>query len=765
MGLGVDLARKLVQHRRWVVVAWLAVAVLLLPASARVESALDVSARVQGSESARVEELLRTRFGSPFASYALLVVTGAPSPDDSEGEALLGDIVDSLERVPGVTRVLSYRDAPDTTFMGSDHRGTFLIVGLDPGGRPTDGLIPPLRAASSALEHRLRATLPRLRLRWTGEVPLNHDLRTTSAAEGRLAETRALPLTVALLLWAFGTLIAALLPVPAGLLSIGFALGLSVLLSPVLQLSILLQNVVTMLGLGLGIDYGLLTVSRFREALAAGRDPKAAAIETARHAGRTIALSGLAVTIGFAALLGIPLNELRSVAVGGLLVTALSVLAATSLLPAVLSWIGPGVNAWRVGWRRQNARSDRRWSTWGRFVSRHPWRVLLVAGTPVVALASQALRLNPELPRGNWLPPRMESAQGVDDLRAMGRSAVLQTVRVIVEFPAGVAVLDEHGWNALRRLADSLEAISEVAAVHSLPSLIGGAWSPDLVESISEETRRAAVSRDSRSTSVDIVPAEHADPAAIVRLVRRLRGADAAVLTGVPGTRLLVGGLPGFNLDYETAVAGRFPAVIVLVVGGTLLALMLGFRSLLIPLKAVGLNLLSVAAAFGALVLVFQDGHGARWLGVAGPMHGVFPLVPVLVFCTVFGLSMDYEVFLVARIAEARRRGCDEAGALAEGLARTGGVITSAAAIMVVVFAAFALGQFVLMKLLGFALAVAVVLDATVVRLAIGPALFTLAGKWNWWPGRIPVARGVTRAERAVPARSPAPLAVPRLRQ
>jgi RND superfamily putative drug exporter len=174
----------------------------------------------------------------------------------------------------------------------------------------------------------------------------------------------------------------------------------------------------------------------------------------------------------------------------------------------------------------------------------------------------------------------------------------------------------------------------------------------------------------------------------------------------------------------------------------TMIALLIGFRSALIALKAVALNLVSVAAAFGAVVLVFQDGIGIRLLGLSAPLDGTFSAIPLMVFCVVFGLSMDYEVFLVARVAEARRNGANDSEAIAEGLARTGGLITSAAAIMIVVFAGFTLGDFVIVKILGFALAVAVLVDATVVRVAIGPALFKLAGRWNWWPG-----------ERSAPAR------------
>ena len=193
--------------------------------------------------------------------------------------------------------------------------------------------------------------------------------------------------------------------------------------------------------------------------------------------------------------------------------------------------------------------------------------------------------------------------------------------------------------------------------------------------------------------------------------------------------------MPALNADYADTIHRRTPLVVLLIVGGTLLALAVGFRSVLVPLKAVALNLLTVGAALGVVVLVFQDGIGARLLGLAAPLDGVFAAVPLLVFCIVFGLSMDYEVFLLSRVAEARRRGASEGVALVTGVGRSGRVITSAASIMVVVFGAFALGDFVLVKILGVALAAAVVLDATLVRLAVGPALLALAGRWNWWPG------------------------------
>ena len=727
------VAHLVARHRNLVLVAWLAAGAVLLPAACRVGETLDVAARVSGSESAAVDEALRIRFHSPLATSVALVLTGVPSLESADGQDLLGRIVDSLELVPGVSYTLSSRNTKDSLFAPTGS-GTFVLVGLDPRAGGADDMVPRLRSVTRDLQFSLRPRYPSLTLHWTGAIVVNHDLRRTSAADVAAAEARALPITLVLLLWAFGTVGAALFSGLAGVAAIGMALGTTVLLAPFGQLSILLVNVVTMVGLGLGIDYALLMVSRFREAVAAGSDPRAAALEAAVHGGHTVALSGLAVAIGFAALLGIELTDLRSVAAGGLIVTLVSVLIATTLVPPLLSRIGRRIELGRVRRRRDSAPS-RRWEAWGGYVTRHPWRVLVVGAIPVLLLASQTLRMNTDVEAGDWLPQSMESAQGLNDLRAMGRGAIIAALPVVVDLPQGTEALGKNGWNAVLRLGRWIAANPGVARVRSLPAQAGPHFSRLAVALIPAETRRAFVSRDGQAAVLTVLPAERADRHHLTRLVQRLRASDAAAVTGVPGARIRVGGVAAFQVDYGAAVKRRLWGLVTLAIGGTLLALFVGFRSLLVPLKAVALNLCSVAAALGVVVLVFQDGHGLRWLGVDRALDGVFSSVPLLVFCVVFGLSMDYEIFLVARVREARRNGADERAALVEGLARTGRIITSAAAVMVAVFAAFALGQFVLVKMLGLALAVAVALDATVVRLAIGPALLCLAGRWNWWPG------------------------------
>ncbi len=733
---GVNLAAFIVRQRIWIAVVWLGVAAALIPLSGNVETELRVAAHIDGTESAAVTEALRHRFESAFADPAILVITGVPAPGEPTGRRVLGRIVAAVEAVEGVSGTVSYLNAADPFFLGDEGVGTFVVAGLDSGGGAVDALIPSLRGAAARLAERLRPTYPGIALRWTGEAALNADLRRASSEEAQNAELRVLPVTLALLLAVFGTVTAALLPVLVGLMTISLVLGFTVVLAQWGSLSILLINVVTMIGLGLGIDYALLTVSRFREALRNGCDARTAAEEAARHAGGTIALSGTTVAIGFSALLLVPLNELQSIAVGGVLVVAFSVLVAATLLPGLLAWIGPRINGGRIRARVVRRLPAFPWHRWGAWVVAHPIRVLILAGVPLLLLASQAARLNIDLPRGDWLPRGTESVRAVHDLEAMGRRGVVDTVRVIVELPAGATVGEETGWAAIRHLGEALGDDPRIDRVRAVTSLAGAAAiGPQLIELLPTSVRQAFVSRDGRATLVEVIPRGTVEASELTRFVRELRALEPAELTGLPGTRLRIGGLPAFNAEYEDAIEGWLPSVIGLVVLATFVALAAGFRCLLIPLKAVVLNLVSVAAAFGAVVLVFQDGHGAAILGLHGATGGVFPIVPVLVFCTVFGLSMDYEVFLVARVAEARRNGLDDSAALVEGLARTGGVITSAAAIMIAVFAAFVLGDFLLIKMLGFALAVTVFIDATLVRLAIGPALIRLAGRWNWWPG------------------------------
>ena len=726
------LSSVVVRRRGVIAIAWLVTALVLAPRARRLPSVLETSARVEGSGSAAVEGLLRGPLASAYARYAVLVVTGLPSPDTRDGAAALRQIIEPLSSAPQVAGVFSYLDRADSLLVSPTGTGMLVIVGLRDSVDTPDRLIPQLRSLTERVTATLRSRYSSVALRWSGETPLNVDLRRTSAADVQHAERRALPLTAMLLLLAFGAVVAALVPVGAGALAIAIALGAAAVAAGIWPLSILLQSVVPMLGLGLGIDYALLMVSRFRDALAAGREPTRAAEEAAEHAGHTILLSAATVALGFLVLLTVPLNEMRAIAAGGLLVVSTSALLATTLLPGVLAMLGPRIDWGRVRRRTFRRRSVEWWRRWGRWVTGHPWMALGVGGVPLLLLSVQAARLHSGLPRGDWLPPSMESAHALNDLRAMGRSGMIQTLRIVMTLPPGVSVRQPAGWDAVARYTTALESDQRVARVRSVVTVLQAAgisraeWagSPGFT---TRRLTRGLVSRDGHFALVEVMPRESVEPNDVLAFTRELRSQRR--------DDILVGGLPAFNVDYQDAVAGRFWIIVALVVVCTMLALFVGFRSLLVPVKAVLLNLLSVAAAFGALTIVFQEGHGASLLGVAEPLGAVFSSLPVVVFCIVFGLSMDYEVFLMTRVREARNAGASDRDAIVEGLSTTAQVITNAAAIMLVVFAAFTLGDVLLTKLLGFALAVAVLIDATIVRMVVGPALLQLAGRWNWWPG------------------------------
>jgi RND superfamily putative drug exporter len=735
---------NLVHVRRfWPAAVVLAAVLALLPFSFVAERHLETATRIEGSEAETVAQELSSRFHSQFVDRVVLVIEGLPPADSEEGEQALATIEDGLKGEPGVSGVVSHLDFRDPIFLGKGG-GTFVLVGLASTEGPVELLVPKLHERANSLQNQLRGHYPAVKLELTGETPLNFDIRKASADDVRHGESLVIPATLALLLVAFGSLVAAVIPLAVGQLAIAATLAIAGFLGMRWHLSILVQNLATMLGLGLGIDYALLMVSRFREAISAGHNGLKASVIAARQAGHTLLISASTVAIGFLALLSVPISEVRSIGVAGFLVAGMSVLLANTVVPAVLAVLGPRINNGRLPFiarldSHRAARTGNRWRHWGKVIVAHPSLAILLAGAPLLLLASQAARLDTSVPKGEWLPPAAESVHALHTLERMDRAGIVYSLRVIVELPADSIVQTDSGWDALDRFAKRLASDPRSDRVISITTVTESDRSS--LSNLSRDTRRTFLSRDGRAALLEVLPASSVSLRDQVNWVRELRKTGAAALIGTPGSTLLVGGIPALNADYQSIVMDRMTSVMALVVLGTLLALLGGFRSLFAAVKAIALNMLSVAASFGALVLVFQDGHGSSFLGVPEGTGSIFPIVPIVAFAIVFGLSMDYEVFLVARVLEARRSGLSEMDAIPEGLAKTAGLITSAAAIMIVVFAAFTFGNFLVVKMLGFTLAVAVFIDATLVRIVIGPALLRIAGDWNWWPGGLAAAR------------------------
>jgi RND superfamily putative drug exporter len=732
-----DIIRLMSSRRFWIAGLILIAVLALIPFSFHSERHLETATRVEGSQAETVRDELLTRFHSPFVDRVVLVIQGLPPANSDAGAEPLQTIVSSLRDEPGVSAVVSYQDLRDPIFLGSNGN-TFVLIGLASTGAPVESLVPKLHDRATALANQLRPRYPNIQLQLTGELPLNFDIRQASTNDVHHAESLVIPATLALLLIAFGSLVAAIIPLAVGQLAIATTLAITGLLAHRFHLSILVQNLATMLGLGLGIDYALLMVSRFREAIATGQPTSLCAVMAARQAGRTLLISASTVAIGFLALLTVPISEIRSIGIAGFLVAGISVLLTNTLVPAVLALLGPRIDAGRMPFTpkldaHRAAHIGNRWRQWGKLIVAHPWLALLLAGVPLLALAAQARHLNTSVPTGDWLPQSAESVQALHSLERMDRAGIVYSIRILVELPSDSISQSDAGFNAVDNLSKRLAADPRSARVISITTLAAG--SRDNLTDLSRETRRTFLSADGHAALLEVLPTSAVSLRQQVDWVRELRNTGAPALTNIPNATFEIGGIPALNADYQTIVDHHIIPVATMVILATLLALLAGFRSLFAAVKAIALNLFSVAASFGALVLVFQDGHGSHLLGVPAATGSVFPLVPIVAFAIVFGLSMDYEVFLVARVLEARRAGLSEADAIPEGMARTAGLITSAAAIMIVVFAAFTFGNFLVVKMIGFTLAIAVLIDATLVRIVIGPALLRLAGDWNWWPG------------------------------
>ena len=740
-------AASLIRRRGWVVAAWAALALLFAPRACRVQQVLALrGGGRESTESNRATELLKEAFPTPFADYVAIVVHGPVRWTNQRFETVLDTLKAAAERRPYVSQVISLRSIGESTYVSRDRRTTFLIAALTPESTRdlSASFVPDLRTA-------IRDALVGMPesdgfdVKVTGFPALDHDVRTISAEDTERSEQRALPLTLAVLIVAFGALVAATLPVIVGVLAITIALGLVTIAAHYLPMSVFVLNITTMVGLGVGIDYSLLIVTRFREELNRGLSPADAALRTVETAGSAVVTSGLTVVVGFAALVTTPLSDTRSVGVGGLLVVAVAVLLATTFLPAALAILGRNID--RPKWlARPLARfhAPTGWERWARWLGHRPWRAVAIGGAAIALLTFPATQIRLGLPATNWFPPESESGQGLQALREMGARGVIQPVRVVVQLPEGESALSGRRLPGLKALTDSIRKDPRVREVRGIASIKPNMSTLQLaiyysdagdVRAKNAKFFDAYLSADERVTLLDVVPADTVSLTGLMELAQRVRAVVKHGVRGLAGAEILATGFAASNVDTQHDLMTRFPGTVALVLGITAIMLFAAFRSLLVPVKAVLLNILSVGAAFGLTVLVFQHGYGAGVFGLEGPTQAIWAVVPVLVFAIVFGLSMDYEVFLLTRVKEVFDKTGRNDHATMEGLSATASTITSAALIMILVFGTFAFARVLAVQLIGFGLAAAVLLDATLIRMVLVPAIMHIAGRWNWWPG------------------------------
>src|SRR5918996_1285834 len=369
---------------------------------------------------------------------------------------------------------------------------------------------------------------------------------------------------------------------------------------------------------------------------------------------------------------------------------------------------------------------------------------MVYGGVVIAILTAPLFWIRIGLPSRHWWPAGTEAGEGLDALARMGVAGYVQPIRLLVEVPEGRIAVQTASLRGLRTLSDSLRADPRVREVRSLVDLEPGTslLAYSVLYSDMESAREqypsfvdAYLSTDRRLALLDVIPADTTSLTSAMELVERARALGKSGLRGTRGMNVTVGGYAASALDFQADLLARFPLLVVLILGATVVMLAIAFRSVLVPVKAIIMNTLSVSATFGLIVLVFQYGVGSQVFGLDGPTSAIFVAVPVLVFAVVFGLSMDYEVFLLSRIKEAFDRTGRNTVATMEGLSATASVITSAALIMILVFGVFAFARVLPMQMLGFGLALAVLLDATVIRMVLVPAFMQMMGRWNWWPG------------------------------
>jgi RND superfamily putative drug exporter len=655
---------------------------------------------------------------------------GGTFASDPQLRQAVAQVTVALLRLAGTAQdIRSPLDLRGRSLLSADGRSALVTFTI--AGSATQTVTAAQRAVAA-----VAARHPGLRIAEAGATSVSQAINASVGRDFRRAEVTSVPITLVLLLVVFGALIAAGIPLLLAGTAVASAISLLAVPSRWLPVSSTTSSVVLLVGMAVGVDYSLFYLRREREERAAGRTPREALRIASATSGRAIAISGLTVMISLAGLFLSGISVFSGLAIGLITVVGLSVLGSVTVLPALLSWLGRLTDRGRIpliGRRRTTAAPSRLWAALARRVVRHPAIWGAAAAIALLALATPALGIRTSNPGLHELPATVP---------------VITTLTAIQHAfpgdpaPAEVVVTGQH--------LNRPQVAAAVAALHASAAASVGAL---------REPITASLTAGSRVMIISVPLAGDGTDTASIRGLAALRGRVLPQTLGkVSGISYNVAGTTAASHDFTTALDHSAPIVVAFVLGLAFLLLMLVFRSLAIPATAIGLNLLSVGAAYGLLKLIFQDGHLARQLGFT-PYGGIIPWMPLFMFVLLFGLSMDYHVFILSRIRELRNNGATTADAITGGIASSAGVVTSAAMIMVAVFSVFATLSVIDFKMFGVGMASAVLIDATIVRGILVPAAMTLLGDRNWYlprhlawiPGPRPTALTPAAGRRPVP--------------
>jgi putative drug exporter of the RND superfamily len=684
------LAHVIVRRRRAVIGAWIVLTLFGGYAAGQVSKRWFESFSIPGYSAYEANQKTLKTFGTGEQAPLVAVFHSSGKVTDQSG---IKNAIAAAAKVNPGSRVSSYWSTGSNAYVSKDGHTTFAEI--YPPGTPTfDSSV-----HIDQVRKQLKAATPAgVETNLTGRDPIYED-STGGSSGGPSILTEALiggAGSLVILFFVFGTLPAILVPIAIALASILNTFTLVWALTYVTDVSIIVQFLIALVGLGVAIDYALLMIFRFRDELREGEDVETALVETMTHAGRSVIVSGTTVAVGLLSMIILPLPFIRSIGIGGMLIPAVSVVAAITLAPALLATLGTRINSLRVLPKRlvdKGHPEDGLWGRWAGLVMRRPVPVAAVGIAIVGALVYSGLQLNPSEAQAKDFPGHGDATTG---------RAVLEDAGISAGVMKPFVVLVENGASREPVVA-KLQKTDGVAAAVAPPDWRKG--SSSLVEAFSTSD---GASKPTRGT--------------IKRIQHELKGTDATL-----------GGVAAEDRDFVKAVYSNFPYVLGFVVLLTFILLARAFRSLLLPLKAVVLNLVSLAAAYGIIVFIFQQGHGSEAIWNVHATQSIIPWIPLMIFAFLFGLSMDYEVFMLTRMREAYDETRDTRHAVALGLARTGKLVTSAALVLMFAFFVLSSSPGVDIKQFGIGLAAGIIFDATVIRALLVPALMRLMGRWNWW--------------------------------
>lgn len=733
------LARVAVRRTRALVAVWLCVLIAAAVGAGHLEHQLQVGGfSLPGTEFNTASNLLSDKLQISSDKSAVVVYS---SPTLRATDKTFADAVETslarLGKLPYVTKIQSFYDPGLPFLVSKDNHTTYAIVTMKGSENFLETETPSIRKLANA---------PPLVTHLVGQSAVNYDVQKASAKDLVKVERFTLPIVALLLVLIFGSVVAAAVPLVMGVVSVAGALALVYLLALVSDVSIFALNIGSMIGLGLAIDFSLIMVSRFREELRSA--PLEQALErTLQTAGRSITFSGITLALTMTVLSLFPVMVIRSVAVAIAIVAATAIVTGLLLLPVVLVLLHRHLDRWnlraRLGFLQGSGTG---WRTTIARVMRAPAASIGVALALLGLIALPAAWLKIRGVTVDVLPAATQSRQAVDLVRHDFGQGELSPIFIVVQAPTEGGIWTPKVLDGILALHERMKHDPRVDHVQSLATIIPNP-SPSFMESLSPATISTSPDRtriakqvatlhgDQRTTVIIVYSKQGPTAHSTQSLLLELRHHAKEWAPGLADMNVLVGGEPAEHYDFIKVVYSEFPILLVLSLLVTFVVLMLFFHSLILPLVAIVMNAISLLASFGALVVVFQWGFGDSLLSFHS-LGALEAYTPVMLFSVLFGLSTDYQVFLLTRVREQVRLGKSNEEAIAAGLEQTAGIITAAGLIMIVVFGSFAFTGVLVIKEIGFGLAVAVAVDATLVRVVLVPATMKLLGRWNWWMPR-----------------------------